>query len=136
MKRIDGAAWRGTRGEKICLPWSGKRIDYVRGSCLTRSISSCTSIRSRWHDDETKIDERSFSGQKFRNLGIFFTVSGLSQRFKENIFKWNENKNKNKVLYMYIRNINLEKWFYLFIWVIVSMKIYFYKPSLIIITII
>lgn len=62
-----------TRGEKISSPLSGKRIDYVRGSCLTRSISSIGhrfDPRSRWHDDETKIDERSFFlvREKFRNL--------------------------------------------------------------------
>lgn len=73
VKRIDGAAWRENKRRKDLFAFERQKNRYVRGSCLTRSISSIGhrfDPRSRWHDDETKIDERSFFlvREKFRNL--------------------------------------------------------------------
>ena len=77
---------RNKRRKDLCLPSSGKRIDYVRGSCLTRSISSCTSIRSRWHDDETKIDDRFLVGQReISQFGYSFLRSQVCHNWNKDL---------------------------------------------------
>ena len=77
---------RNKRRKDLCLPSSGKRIDYVRGSCLTRSISSCTSIRSRWHDDETKIDDRFLVGQReISQFGYSFLQSQVCHNWNKDL---------------------------------------------------
>lgn len=85
-----GAAWRGTKGEKISLSLSGKRIDYVRGSCLTRSISSWASIRSsitmtRWWNE----DRWTLVFWSERDFVTWVWFYGLLQWFEEGFNKSN-----------------------------------------------